>query len=119
MSPTVVFCCCLGEFICISESPLRYAYTTDDDANLKIVAAQLWRNPEHLAQQETPQVYKLLLQIDWPWRQGWTRKELWESLVHDGFNVNYKQDLYCLPYSSSTLRYRSSSRYAGTQKRKS
>ena len=60
------------------------------NVTLKTVAAQLWRNPEHLAQQETPQVYKLLLQIDWPWRQGWTRKELWQSLVHDGLDVNYE-----------------------------
>jgi hypothetical protein len=48
-----------AEFICISESQLRYAYTTHDDVNLKIVAVQLWKNTE-----QAP-------------------RKLWESLVHD------------------------------------
>src|SRR6516225_5622982 len=46
LSPHVVNCSLLSsfaEFMCISESLLRYAYTTHDDLNLKIVAAQLWR----------------------------------------------------------------------------
>ena len=55
LSPHVANCSLLSpsaEFICISESLLPYAYTTHDDVTLKIVAAQLWRNPEHFAQPE-------------------------------------------------------------------
>jgi hypothetical protein len=52
-------------------------------------------NSEHLAQQRMPLVHKLLPHIELALASGWTRKELWESLVHDGLDVNYKTRPYC------------------------
>ena len=42
LSPHVASCSLMSssKFICISESPLQYAYTTHDDVNPKIVAAK-------------------------------------------------------------------------------
>ena len=48
------------------------------------------KNPEHLAQHQDGTLYKLLPQIELALSSGWTRKDLWESLVRDGLDVNYK-----------------------------
>ena len=55
------------------------------NVTLKTVAAQLWRNPEHFAQQEATG-NKRLPRIELALVPGWTRK----PLVHDDLDANYK-----------------------------
>jgi hypothetical protein len=43
-----------------------------------------------LSSRATALVYELLPQIELALASGWTRKELRESFVHDGLDVNHK-----------------------------
>src|SRR5215469_14895437 len=68
MSPNVVFCRRPRNSSVFS--PLRYAYTTHDDVTLKIVAAQLWGNPEPFAQpEEATGLQTPTPESNWPWCQ--------------------------------------------------
>src|SRR5215469_9764164 len=94
MSPTVVLCRPRNLFA----FPNRHCDMHTPDMMMstqKSLPCNSGENSEHLAQQKMPLVHKLLPHIELALASGLTRNELWESLVHDGLDVNYTTRPYC------------------------